>query len=128
MTCSLEFFMIGFFNLWNLNIDLVLGSLLVNIGLGIVSLLVKFVANGVFGSSQTIRSNVSKCIHCGVVAASRNKITKHLPSAGTGVAVLGNLLVGLVAGAGDGTLDGLRDVVGGLLDGLHCECGGWRWW
>lgn len=44
-----------------------------------------------------------------------------LPSANAGVAVLGNLLVGLVAGTGDGTLDGLRDVVGGLLDGLHCE-------
>lgn len=46
-----------------------------------------------------------------------------LPSANVGVAVLGDLLVGLLAGTGDGTLNSLRDVVGGLLDGLHCEVG-----
>lgn len=51
----------------------------------------------------------------------------NLPSANAGVAVLGNLLVSLVAGTGDGTLNVLRDVVGGLLDGLHFEliCGVW---
>lgn len=52
------------------------------------------------------------------------------PSANAGVAILGDLLVGLLAGTGNGTLDGLRDVVDGLLSGLHCEgClivwGGW---
>jgi hypothetical protein len=30
------------------------------------------------------------------------------------VAVLGNLLIGLLAGGGAGALDGLRDVVGGI--------------
>lgn len=36
-------------------------------------------------------------------------------TAGEGcIAVLGNLLVGLLAGSGTGTLDGLSDVVGGV--------------
>jgi len=43
------------------------------------------------------------------------------PSADAGVAVLGNLLVGLLGSTRGGALDGLRDVVDGLLGGLHCE-------
>lgn len=45
-----------------------------------------------------------------------------LGSAGTGaqlsVVILGDLLVGLLGSLGTGALDGLRDVVGGLL--LNC--------
>lgn len=44
-----------------------------------------------------------------------------LPSANGDVAILGNLLVGLLRSTGGGTLDGLRDVVESLLGGLHCE-------
>lgn len=47
-----------------------------------------------------------------------------LPGANVGVAVLGDLLVGLLAGSGRGALNGLRDVVGGVLDGLHCRGSG----
>lgn len=44
-----------------------------------------------------------------------------LPSAEGSVGVLGDLLVGLLADTGGGTLDGLGDVVESLLGGLHCE-------
>ena len=43
-----------------------------------------------------------------------------LPSADGGVGVLGDLLVGLLADTGGGTLDALGDVVESLLSGLHC--------
>lgn len=46
---------------------------------------------------------------------------ENLPSADVGVAVLGNLLVGLLAGTGGGLLDLLGDVVGTLLDGIHFD-------
>lgn len=54
---------------------------------------------------------------------------QNVPSADGGVAVLGNLLVGLLGSAVGGGLDGVRDVVGGLLDGVHVDglglvCGG----
>lgn len=45
------------------------------------------------------------------------------PSAEGSVAVLSNLLVGLLGGTGSGLLDLLGDEVGALLDGIHCECG-----
>lgn len=60
-----------------------------DIGLGIVSVLVLLVAESVDGSVGT--------------------------SADAGVGVLGGLLVGFLGGLGTGTLDGLRDVVGGVL-------------
>lgn len=44
-----------------------------------------------------------------------------LPGTDTGVAVLGNLLVGLLAGTGSGLLDLLGNVVGTLLDGIHYD-------
>lgn len=44
-----------------------------------------------------------------------------LPSANGGIVVLGDLLVGLLAGTGGSALNGLRDVVGGLLEGIHFE-------
>lgn len=65
-----------------------LGGLLVDISLSVVSLLVDLVADGITGS---------------------------LSSGGErSVAVLGDVLVGFLGGSGTGTLDGLRDVVGGL--------------
>lgn len=62
---------------------------LVDIGLGVVDVLVLLVTEGVDGS----------------VGA----------SAEAGVGILGDLLVGGLRGLGTGTLDGLRDVVGGVL-------------
>lgn len=60
-----------------------------HIGLNIVGLLVLLVDEGILGSRGT--------------------------SADLGVAVLGNLLVGLLGGLGTGALNALRDVVGGVL-------------
>lgn len=59
-----------------------------DISLSVVCLLIKLVADGIAGSLGT--------------------------GAEGGIAVLGDLLVGLLAGGGTGTLDGLRDVVGGV--------------
>ena len=76
-----------------------LGSLLVDVGVGVVLLLVDLVANGILGGGGT--------------------------AAEGGVVVLGDLLVGLLGSGRASALDGLRDVVGGVLDGLHCEDCGW---
>lgn len=43
------------------------------------------------------------------------------PGADGRVIVLGNLLVCLLGDAAGGLLNSLGDVVGALLDGLHCE-------
>lgn len=45
-----------------------------------------------------------------------------IPSADGGIAVLGNLLVGLLGGSAGSLLDSLGDVVGTLLEGIHCQC------
>ena len=74
-----------------------LGSLLVNIGSAVVLLLVHLVTDGVLGSGGA--------------------------GADGGVAVLGNLLVGLLGGGGESALNGLRDVVGGVVDLVHFD--GW---
>lgn len=42
-----------------------------------------------------------------------------LPSADAGIVVLGDVLVGLLGSLVGGTLDLVRDVVAGLLDGIH---------
>ena len=63
---------------------------LVGISLGVVRLLVELVGDGIL---------------CGSGAG-----------ADAGVRVLGNLLVGLVGSLGTGALDGLRNVVGGVLE------------
>lgn len=60
-----------------------------HIGLGVVGLLVLLVTDGVNGSVRT--------------------------GAQLGVGVLGDVLVGLLGGRGTGALDGLGDVVGGVL-------------
>jgi hypothetical protein len=49
-------------------------------------------------------------------------MTGSLPGADGGVAVLGNLLVSLLGGTGDGLLSLLGDKVGALLDGVHYDC------
>lgn len=46
-----------------------------------------------------------------------------LPGGDRDVAVLGNLLVGLLGSTGGDRLNSLSDVVGTLLDGLHCDSG-----
>lgn len=73
----------------------VLSQLLVSLGLVVVASLVDLVTKGVLASGQT--------------------------SGNVDVAVLGNLLVGLLADTRGSALDGLSDVVDGLLDSLHCE-------
>lgn len=70
-----------------------LSSLLVNISLGLVGGLVEFVSDGIL---------------CGSGAGAQ-----------AGIVVLGDLLVGLLGSLRTGTLDGLGNVVGGVLDGLH---------
>jgi len=64
---------------------------LVDIGLGLVRVLVELVTNGVLCGGGTGREGC--------------------------VAVLGNLLVGLLRCLRSGTLDGLSDVVGGVCKG-----------
>lgn len=90
---------------------LVLGSLLVNVGRGVMLLLVDLVANGILGCGKT--------------------------GGDAGIAVLGNLLVSLLRSGGNGSLlcvqislksttrgDGepynrLADVVSSVLNGIH---------
>ena len=43
-----------------------------------------------------------------------------IPSADAGIAILSDLLVGLLGGRSSGLLDRLGDVVDGVLDGIHC--------
>jgi hypothetical protein len=69
-----------------------LDALLVGLGRALVLLLVDLVAGGVKGARGTVGD--------GVVA---------------GDVALGLLLVGLLGGGGGGALDGLRDVLGGVL-------------
>ncbi len=92
---------------------LVLGSLLVNIGLAVVSLLIELVGDGIASSLGA--------------------------GAEVGIAVLGDVLVGLLGSSGTGARNGLGNVVcgvpgtsqlwyvvkeesdGSILDGIHCE-------
>jgi hypothetical protein len=98
----------------------VLSSLLVEVGLALVAVLVDLVTKSILGSRSAVRrSMVSER------TLFKNPRSVSLPSANGGVAVLGNLLVDLLGAGGCGTLDGLRDVVGGLLDGLHFDLVVW---
>lgn len=45
----------------------------------------------------------------------------NIPSTNVDVVVLSNLLVGVLGDSRGSALDGLRDVVDGLLSGLHCD-------
>lgn len=89
------------------------------VSLGVVAALVELVTNGILGSGQTVERLLGYTFRSIQGCSMREE--SHIPGADIGVAVLGNLLVGLLGGARDGTLDSLRDVVGGLLGGLHCE-------
>ena len=75
------------------------GGLLVGLGAGVVAVLLGLVLQGIDASLST--------------------------SADGGVVVLGNLLVGLLGRTSGGALDGLGDVVAGLLEGIHCDRCGW---
>lgn len=77
-----------------------LDGLLVGLALALVLLLLGLVANSVLGSRGT--------------------------GAEAGIRVLGDLLVGLLGGTRGGLLSLLSDVVGALLDGIHCD-GWWLW-
>jgi len=75
--------------------NLVLGRLLVDISLGVVLCLVHLVSDSVLASTQT---------------SSEGSIT-----------ILGNVLVGLLGSGSTSTLNGLADVVGGVLNSLHFD-------
>ena len=72
-----------------------LDGLLVALTLGGVTRLLSLVTQGILGSGGT--------------------------SADGGVAVLGDVLVGLLGSTGGGLLDLLTDEVGALLDGIHYD-------
>lgn len=72
-----------------------LDGLLVDIGRSVVLLLVNLVADGILGGRRT--------------------------SGNVGVVVLGDRLVGLLGGGAGGTLDGVRDVVGGVRNLVHVD-------
>jgi hypothetical protein len=81
-----------------------LGSFFVCLGADVVLLLVNLVAESILASAQA--------------------------SADIGVVVLGNLLVGLLGTSVHGALDGLGDVVGGVVDLVHDDGWlgfGWVW-
>ena len=75
--------------------SLVLGGLLVDIGRGVVLLLVNLIADGILGGRGT--------------------------SAEAGIVVLGNRLVGLLGRGAGGALDRVSDVVGGVVDLVHVD-------
>jgi hypothetical protein len=75
-------------------------GLLVGLGRSVVLVLLGLVADGVAGGFEA--------------------------SADVGVVVLGNLLVGLLGSLVGTTLELVRDVVAGLLDGIHFGVWGWR--
>jgi hypothetical protein len=92
-----------------------LDGLLVDISLAVVAGLLNLVAQSVLGGGQTVKTLVN-LVH---EYSSRNE--ESLPGGGVDVAILGDLLVGLLGSTRGSALNGLRDVVGGLLDGLHCD-------
>ena len=93
-----------------------LGSLLVDVGRGLMAVLVDLVTKSILGS----RGTLEKWLASGSTEY-RKSIEECLPSAERGLAVLGDLLVGLLRGGRRGLLDGIPDVVGGVLDRLHCD-------
>ena len=91
------------------------------LSLAIVGVLVNLVTKSILGGGGTV-SFVSYAI------ASIVNIERCLPSTNGGVLILGDIFVRLLASLRGGALDGLRNVVGGLLDRLHCDgCGGVVW-
>ena len=94
-----------------------LGSLLVDVGVDGVSLLVDLVTESILGGGSAVclllAGELMLCLTVSKV--------QDIPGGEGSVGVLGDLLVGLLGGGGDALLDSLADVVGGVLDGLHCE-------
>lgn len=91
------------------------------LGLVVVGSLIELVTESVLGGAGT---------EGGVSGWARVEYKKGrcLPSGDIDITVLRNLLVGLLAGTGGDRLDGLSNVVDGLLGGLHCESSCWCWW
>ena len=88
------------------------------LALGVVLGLVNLVAESVLGGGGTVEEIVRT-----IVIDKRRGKKEVLPSADGGVAVLGDVLVGFLGGSRGSLLDLLADVVGTLLDGIHCD--GW---
>lgn len=92
---------------------LVGGSLLVGLGRSVVLVLLGLVGDGITSSLETVRELAdARLVECG-------RGNECLPSADTGVVVLGDLLVGLLGSTAGGALDLVGDVVAGVLDGIH---------
>ena len=89
-----------------------LDSLLVGLGLGVVLVLGSLVRDSVASGLETV-ARVSGC------STEFRRVERCLPSADTGVVVLGDVLVGLLGSTAGGALDLVRDVVAGVLDGIH---------
>ena len=91
-----------------------LQGLLVDIGRSVVLLLVDLVADGILGG---------RCTGMLLVYMMGDSHVESLPSADVCGVVLGDLLVGLLGCSASGTLDGVGDVVGGVLNLVHVD--GW---
>ena len=87
------------------------------LALGVVLLLLGLVTKSVLGGGGTAFCVSDLCVEDGG--------SEVLPRADGGVVVLGDLLVGLLGGSVGGLLDLLTDVVGTLLDGIHCDSVYW---
>ena len=87
------------------------------LALGVVLGLVNLVAESVLGGGGTVELIVR------IIVIEKRREKEVLPSADGGVAVLGDVLVGFLGGSRGSLLDLLADVVGTLLDGIHCN--GW---
>lgn len=83
-----------------------------------MGVLVDLVADGILGGRGAV-SNVSGGPRAKEVVVKFGAI---LPSGDGVVAVLGDVLVGLLGDTGGSALDGLLDVLGGLLSSVHCDC------
>lgn len=91
-----------------------LDGLLVSLGFALMARLVDLVTKGVLGSGGTVREGCQQWI-------SKINLDRSLPSAEGSVAVLGDLLVGLLGNTRSGLLDLVGDEVTGLLERIHCE-------
>ena len=79
-----------------------LGGLLVDVSRSFVLVLVELVAEGVLAGREAV-AYVNSC-SCPMMQGNES-----LPGGDVGVAVLGDLLVGLLGASGGGLLNGLRD-------------------
>lgn len=93
---------------------------LVGVGLRVVLVLIELVADGVLRGRSAVPSVSGNPSFIGILLGLSGK---GLPSGDGVVPVLGDVFVGLLGGLGGGGVEALLDVVGGLLRGVHFDCG-----